>query len=450
MRRLQPVLWNKGTLLTPQHLQAHDRFLEDSLQFWLESQQFSPWGLSELQIDRETLAAGLLSVSSASGVFPDGLLFDIPDADPAPPAKSLVEHFGPNDSSMDVYLAVPAYREKGINVSQPGGFVDARFVAEAAFARDELRSDIEKPVQLARKAFRILMESERRQDYSTLPMARIQRSVSGTFHLDETFVPPSLNILASDRLMSIARRILELLTAKSLELSALRKEKNYGQADFFSSESFWQLYAVNSHHPLFRHLYEVRRGHPEELFGVMLSLAGVLTTFSPDVHPSELPVYNHNDLTSCFTELDEKVRFLLDTTARKNHVVIPLNEVQPSIYHAAVAEDRFFEQTQLYLGLRADANRANLIAKGPSRIKIASANQIEDNVRRALNGLELLHVPSGTAATLPVKSNLEYFRLLQTGPVWESIMSLRNIGVWIPVELRPSEIELLIVLPKSA
>jgi type VI secretion system protein ImpJ len=450
MRKLQPVLWTKGTLLTPQHLQAHDRFLEDSLQFWMESLEFSPWGFSQLQFDRESLASGLFTVSAASGVFPDGLLFDIPNADSAPPAKSLLEHFGPNDSVMDVYLAVPAYRERGINVSLPGAFVDARFVAEVSFTRDELRSNVEKPVQVARKAFRLLMESERRQDYSTLRLARIHRTVSGVFHLDDEFVPPALNILASEHLMTIARRLLELLTAKSTELSSMKKEKNYGQAEFFSSESFWQLYAVNSHHPIFRHLFEVRRGHPEQLYAAMLSLAGVLTTFSGDVHPSELPVYNHNELAKCFAELDEKIRFLLETTAKKNYVFLGLNEVHPSFYQTALAEDRFFDRTQLYLGLRADTNRANLISKGPSRIKVAAANHIEEIVRHALNGMELLHVPTATTTTLPTKSNFEYFRLMQTGTVWESIVALRNLGVWIPVELRSPEVELLIVLPRAS
>ena len=28
MKRLQPVVWQKGTLLTPQHLQIQDRFIE--------------------------------------------------------------------------------------------------------------------------------------------------------------------------------------------------------------------------------------------------------------------------------------------------------------------------------------------------------------------------------------------------------------------------------------
>ena len=41
----------------------------------------------------------------------------------------------------------------------------------------------------------------------------------------------------------------------------------------------------------------------------MLSLAGALTTFSTNIHPRDLPSYDHDDLGACFTELDEKLRY---------------------------------------------------------------------------------------------------------------------------------------------
>ena len=44
MRQLQPVLWTKGTLLSPQHLQTQDRFLEDLLRFRIEALAYCPWG----------------------------------------------------------------------------------------------------------------------------------------------------------------------------------------------------------------------------------------------------------------------------------------------------------------------------------------------------------------------------------------------------------------------
>jgi len=88
MKQLKPILWTKGTFLTPQHLQVQDRFLEDTLNFRLQALKFCPWGFRELAINSELLADGQFAVTRASGIFPDGLLFEIPEADPPPPSKS--------------------------------------------------------------------------------------------------------------------------------------------------------------------------------------------------------------------------------------------------------------------------------------------------------------------------------------------------------------------------
>ena len=59
MKRLQPVIWTKGTILTPQHLQLQDRFHENLLQFHLDNLSFRAWGFGELQVSQEALAAGM-------------------------------------------------------------------------------------------------------------------------------------------------------------------------------------------------------------------------------------------------------------------------------------------------------------------------------------------------------------------------------------------------------
>jgi len=55
MKRLEPVIWSKGTFLTPQHLQLQDRFLENTLQFHLDALAFRPWGFGELQVNQRSL-----------------------------------------------------------------------------------------------------------------------------------------------------------------------------------------------------------------------------------------------------------------------------------------------------------------------------------------------------------------------------------------------------------
>src|SRR5580704_9707815 len=105
MKHLQPVVWMKGTLLSPQYLQTQDRFLENTLQFHLESLAFAAWGFRRLQVNHEALA-------EAEGIFPDGLLFDIPGADSAPAPKPLQDCFEADQKTLDVYLAIPHFRER--------------------------------------------------------------------------------------------------------------------------------------------------------------------------------------------------------------------------------------------------------------------------------------------------------------------------------------------------
>src|SRR5258708_19842668 len=112
MKRLEPVIWAKGTFLTPQHLQLQDRFLENVLQFHLDALAFRPWGFRQLQVNQELLAAGTFALSAASGIFPDGLLFDIPNSDPAPAPKPLAALFCPHAPEIQVYLPFPQYRNR--------------------------------------------------------------------------------------------------------------------------------------------------------------------------------------------------------------------------------------------------------------------------------------------------------------------------------------------------
>ena len=197
MKRLQPVIWSKGTFLTPQHLQIQDRFIENTLQFQLESLIFRPWGFRQLTIDNELLSTGVLSIGKASGVFPDGLLFDVPDSDAAPPPRNLVECFDVDKDTLDVFLVIPSYREKGMNVSSAEANGDTRYHSSYLLMRDENTGLSEKPVQIARKNFRFLTGDELREGNSALRVATVQRTPAATFQVDPVFVPPLLDFAAN-------------------------------------------------------------------------------------------------------------------------------------------------------------------------------------------------------------------------------------------------------------
>ena len=450
MKRLQPVIWTKGTFLSPQHLQLQDRYLENLLQFQLEGLSFRPWGFRSLQISQEALSAGAFGISSAAGILPDGLLFEIPGSDSAPPPRPLADCFEPDQTAVELHLAVPQYRERGLNVAAAGREGGARYRAEIELFRDENTGLSEKPVQVARKNLRVLAESESRDGYSTLRVARVRRSEAGTFQLDPRYVPPLLDFSASEYLTAIARRLVEILSARSSAIAGLRRQKNQSLADFTAADiaNFWLLYTINTAFPTFRHLFETRCGHPEALFSAMLSLAGALTTFSVDIHPRDLPAYDHDDLGRCFTALDEKLRLLLETVVPSNFVSLPLKLVQPSIYATSLDNEKYLVDTKMYLAVSAEASQAEIVNKTPPLVKVCSASHIEHLVRQALPGVALTYVPAPPSA-IPVKLNYQYFSLSQSGVVWEAIQRARNLAAYVPGDLPNPQLELIILLPQA-
>jgi type VI secretion system protein ImpJ len=446
MKHLQPVIWSKGTFLTPQHLQVQDLYFESTLQFRLSALSSFAWGFTALGIDPEALTAGEFKLTHASGMLPDGLLFDIPHSDRAPKARNVAEFFEKDKDALEVYLAIPGYRERGINVSSNNDSAATRYDAEVRFFRDENTGLSEKPVQVARKNFSFLFEGENRQGSSTLRIARVKRTAAGAFQLDPRFAPPLLDFAANDQLTAIARRLTETLSSKSRELAEARREKNQILADFTVADipNFWLLYTVNSFLPLIRHFFETKHGHPEPLFATMLSLAGSLTTFSPKVQPRDLPTYDHEDLSGCFTDLDEKLRFLLQAAPPTNIVSLPLTLAQPSIYTTNINEDRYLVNTKWYLAISAEMNEADLIRKSSELLKVCSANQIEQLVRHALTGMTLTH---SRPSAIPVKLRHQYFALSLSGDCWESVKRARNFAAYVPGDFPNPQLELVIVLP---
>jgi type VI secretion system protein ImpJ len=447
---MQPVLWTKGVLLSPQHFQTQDRFLGDLLEFQLAALAFCPWGFRRLEIDREALASGSFGLTAAAGILPDGLLFDMPESETAPPPKQLEGAFAQDQEWLDVYLGIPEYQFGGHNVSGMNRERDARYRAEELLRRDETTGQAERPIQVARRNFRIIFGGESLEGTSALRVARVTRSATGDYLLDPHFVPPLVDISANDHVMAIARRLVEILSAKSTGLASGRRQKNQSLAEFGVADvaSFWLLYTINSFFPELRHIYETRQGHPAELYNAMLGLAGALTTFSGVIHPRDLPPYEHDNLSACFTKLDATLRDLLDTVVPATTVSLPMKLVQPSVHAAALDQEKYLAAPQIFLVMSVDGRGADVPGRAPHLVKIAAAGQLDTLIRQALPGVPLTYVPHPPSA-VSVKVNHHYFLLQKSGPEWENIARARNIAAYVPAEFVAPQLELLIVLPKT-
>jgi type VI secretion system protein ImpJ len=444
MRQLQPVVWSKGVFLSPQHLQAQDRFFEDTLRFLTGALSFRNWGFTSLQIDAAGLSQGRLSLLEAAGIFPDGLMFDLPASDAPPASRTLDECFVDGRNTCAFFLAVPQDRPGGVNVALQQSGASTRFYAELQMLRDENSSGMEKPVSLARKNLQILAEGENLEGAVLLPVAQVERTESGAYRHDTKFAPPLLNIKGNELLTSILRGQIETLVSRSSQLAGSRRQRNQSLADFSASDiaNFWLLYTINFHLPVSRHMLEASHVHPEALFLHMLSLAGALTTFSQKIEPRDLPTYEHESLGACFIALDATIAELLETVVPSNFVALPLKPLRDSIYATAIDKDRYFQNSRPYLAVSSDLREADLITRLPALAKACSATHIEQLVRQALSGLKLTHVPVPPRA-IPVKLRYQYFSLDPSGPVWEAVVRARNFAVYLPAEITNPDMELI-------
>lgn len=451
MRQLQPVVWSKGVFLSPQHLQAQDHFVEDLLEFTLNATSPFFWGFSSLQFDVASIPEGTLQLANAAGIFPDGLLFDTSESDEVPPSRSLRECFQDGRKSCVFYFAIPQKRPGGINIAAKRGGMSARFYTHMLMLRDENHSGAEKPVSLARKNLQLIAEGESLEGMIALPVTRILQTEAGRFLLDPNFVGPVIDLRASERLVGFLRGLVEILTSRSAQLSGARRQKNQSLAEFTIADiaSFWLLYTINTHLPLFQQWLHAPHLHPERLFIEALSLCGALTSFSNNIDPSDLPQYEHVRLGQCFQELEAKTKALLETVIPNQFLSLPLRQIRDSVYAAEIERDEYLANTRAYLAVQAEVPTKELIERVPALVKAYSATHLETLIRQALPGIRLTHV-SQPPYEIPVKLHYQYFSLERAGSAWEAVKRSRDFGVYVPDEIANPHMELILVPAKPA
>ncbi len=433
--------------LAQHHFQAQARYFEELTGFALQSLFFEPWGLASGELDAEALLNGTVSLTHATGIMPDGLVFSFPE-DAAPPPLEIRELFSPTEEAQRVYLAIPAYRAGAANTGGP----EARFSAGSLRMPDDLTGDDPRPVGVAQKNFRLLLEGMPQDGLVVLPIARVRRDGSGHFIYDPEYVPPCVRIGASTRLLALGARLVEILDSKAATLQAERATAASKAGSGYASRevaSFWLSHALHSSIPAIRGLVEARACHPEQLFAELARLGGSLCTFALASHPRTLPLYDHSDLGGCFGALDRHIREHLEVVLPTGGLTIPVAPTKERFYFGALVDDgRAFTGARWFLGVRSSGKQADTAERVPRLVKLCSAKFIVRLVKEAHPALALEPVPTPPAAISP-RFDTQYFLIQQAGPCWASIQDTHQVGIYVPDAIPDPELELCILLPQA-
>jgi type VI secretion system protein ImpJ len=449
MKQLSKIVWSEGMHLGPHHFQVQSRFFEEVTHFQISNLWFEPYGLAGLELDAEALRNGTVALVHGRGIFQDGLTFNIPESDPVPEARNISDLFPPTHESLTVLLTVPPHKLGAANCAlgaeQNKGVT--RYIAEEKTLPDENTGLDEKPLKLGRKNLRLLLDSEDAGELQTLPIGRVKRDGSGNYVYDESFIPPCLQISASQTLMVMTRRLIEILQEKSAAVSVDSQGRGKFRTGLSAQEvsRFWFLHAINSSLGPLRHMFASPSAHPAELFMELLRLGGALCTFALDSHPQDLPLYRHLSLDKSFADLERHIRAHLELLAPSNCISVPLRSVANYFYEGDITDQRCLDRARWILAVQSAIGDAELITRTIQIVKVCSAQFVPQLVRRALPGMELTHMSVPPSAVSPQVES-QYFAISRAGPCWDHIVQTRRVGIYIPGDIPSPQVELLVVL----
>ncbi len=445
MSKRSRVVWNEGLLLTPQHLQHLDQYHEESATELFRTARPHGFGLTTLELDQEAIQNGQVLVHAASGVLPLGGAFSMPDRDLVPPGLQIADRFALSESRLPIYLGLRIHRPGERQLADGAAIgAETRYRETTVRAVDETSGENEREIVVSQRNFRLLLQDETLGDYDHLPIGMVVRKPEGGFTFREDYIPPCLSIGASDAVLRILRRLLEILLAKSRELSERRRHSGRGVAEFGRDDvaGFWLLGVVNGAIPEISHYLRGANAHPETVYTSLARLAGALTTMS-DQDVRDIAVYDHDRPEAAFSDLGSRIPKLMETVLPRHYTRIALEKGANDVFTGRLDDDRLLPaKVGWYLGVYASMPVGEIQSSLPPKIKIATPDRIEFLISNALMGVSVRHVQTAPAS-LPVQAGFVYFQVEKTGDVWDLVAGAHAIALYVPPEFANIQLELI-------
>jgi len=446
MMRVNRVLWGEGMFLRPQHFQQQELFLEQSIAQVLRQVHAYPWGVRNVELDADALRSGQLRVNALEMTYQDGTYINAPGNTPLPAARNLNDVPSAGTETL-VFACLPILNAFGGNSSEPDAARarPVRFISEAVSVTDLHTNALETEVNALRANVRILLAQENRDGHQCVPIARICKNATGTWTIDQAYVPPLLGVEGSTPLMLMTRRLLDIMLVKSQALAGSHRERVKSVVEYGTSDisSFWLLHTINRTFPLLNHFAKTG-AHPEALYALLAQLCGELMTFSSTLTLGDIPSYDHHDLTQVFGKLDTLLRELLETVISNRYALIPLVNTKPSFFVGRLDSDRLIENVDFYLSVSSDMPATQLLETVPTKMKVGCPDDVEKILNSALPGVRLAHAAQ-TPSAMPVRVGNHYFALEPQGQIFERMIKARSICIYVPQTLLELKLELIAV-----
>jgi type VI secretion system protein ImpJ len=440
-RRLTPVAWTEGMLLRPQHLQHHDVFLEDRLRYHLRSLNPFHWGVRELQVDEEALSDGRLEVVRLDAILPGGMIVQVP-------GNAMIEprEFPSEVETLTVHLALRTLQVIEPNASADEEAQDVRYYIRSEEVPDLNRGGHDAPIELAMPRLRLFFGGEETEldvhESFRLGEIRATGQLNRPFAWSQEVVPPLLAIQAAAGLNEEIQSIVSQIAAKVRVVAGRTSTAAMGNIHLL-----WMRYTLSRMTAVLRHLLSTGETHPFDIYSALVETAGALSAFRHE-EPIELPLYDHEDLWTCFHELLRLIEIELEATAPVKFAEFPLAfDPEKKLYGTTELKVEHVDpRNTFYLGVQAPLDAQELARWVVAEGKASSIAGVAPLVILATAGLRVEHLP-GPPTDIATRPGFEYFKVDPHGEQWAHVRDDYSFGISLG-KLEHAEARLYAVLPE--
>ncbi|MGZ0715483.1 type VI secretion system baseplate subunit TssK [Pseudomonas palleroniana] len=405
--QVHKVIWQEGMLLRPQHLQHNDRYYQQQLNRTRLLGR-DAWGFLTLELNVQYLNLGKLVINQASGVLPDGSLFDLSTA-----MEPLVLDMPADSGKHAVYLALPLATGSQVETRQPSqSEILARYLScEVEVGDSNAGVSSLCRIHCARPDLRLLLgEGESDTGFVKLKVAQVLvSSGEGGFSLDGEFMPAFIFVQDCGYVSSCLKEVISLLASRGDAIAA--RMCGEGTAAGTHVGDFLMLQVINRTELELRHYLSQPLVRPETLFRALVSLLGELSTFTHDSKRAHLDVrYQHGDQAGSFRDLMAQVRAALSVVLEQHAIELTLQQRQYGVLVCPVSDLKLLGTATFILAATAQCDAEELRNRLPAHLKVGPVERIRELVNLHLAGIKVKPLPVAPRQ-IPFHAGKTYFML---------------------------------------
>jgi len=432
------VVWSEGMFLNPQHFQQQERYFERLLQGKCSAYGAYGWGVHDFEIDQQLLTLGKISITKASGVFPDGTPFSFPDIDESPPVFEVPE----NTHNSVLYICVPVKRPGAVDVIEQENTQGlARYYSYEQETRDVSNESGDNiSLNVGKLRFRLMLETDDLSGYACIGLIRIAESRDDkNVLLDDSYIATCLDCKKSSKLAGFLTEVVGLLHHRGEAIAGRLADTNRGGTAEIADYMMLQL--INRLEPMTNHLSNMNGLHPVDLFAESVQMVGELSTFvSKNKRAPDFPPYLHDDLQTTFMPVISELRKGLSMVYEQSAISLNLVEKKYGIRVAEIPDRSLIGSAMFVLSVRADVPEEALRAHLPAQIKIGPVERIRQLVNAAMPGIGLKPLPVAPRQ-IPYHSGFTYFQLEPQSDFWNELKHSGGFAMHIGGDFPGLEIE---------